>query len=50
MATWIAHFRMAERRLADWPQFDPTAFVLGKVAPDSGKPNHDWTQFDPPKA
>lgn len=24
-------------------------FVPGNVAPDSGRPNHDWTSFDPPK-
>lgn len=50
MATWIAHFRIAERLLQDWPHLDAPAFVIGNVAPDSGRPNHDWTSFDPPKS
>ncbi|WP_041227224.1 hypothetical protein [Deinococcus deserti] len=32
-----------------WPHLDAAAFVIGNVAPDSGRPNHDWTQFDPPR-
>src|SRR5262249_12481510 len=26
-----------------------TAFTFGNLAPDSGVPNADWSQFDPPK-
>lgn len=27
---------------------DETAFLVGSIGPDSGIPNEDWTQFDPP--
>lgn len=50
MSTWIAHFRIAEMVLKELPGLDETAFILGNVAPDSGRPNHDWTVFDPPKS
>lgn len=49
MGTWISHFRTAERLLERLPGLDAPLFVLGNVAPDSGRPNHDWTSFDPPK-
>lgn len=55
MGTWICHLRVAEGlldRLAerrDAPHLDETAFILGSLAPDSGLPNADWTEFDPPK-
>ena len=28
---------------------DETAFVMGNIAPDSGVPNENWTEFYPPK-
>ena len=49
MATWISHLRIAERLLAEIPGLNEVAFAFGNLAPDSGKPNADWTQFDPPK-
>lgn len=49
MATWIAHLRVAEALLAMMSQLDEAAFMYGNLAPDSGKPNADWTVFDPPK-
>ncbi len=49
MATWIAHLRVAEALFAALPHLDETAFMYGNLAPDSGKPNADWTAFDPPK-
>ncbi|GGL72270.1 hypothetical protein GCM10010840_08000 [Deinococcus aerolatus] len=49
MGTWISHFRIAERLLEHLPDLDAEAFILGNVAPDSGRPNADWTAFDPPK-
>lgn len=49
MGTWISHFRIAERLLERLPDLDAEAFILGNVAPDSGRPNADWTAFDPPK-
>lgn len=50
MGTWISHFRVAESLLERWPGLDARQFVIGNVAPDSGRPNHDWTSFDPPKS
>jgi Zinc dependent phospholipase C len=55
MGTWISHFRIAERLLTvlpdvGLPNIDAQQFVIGNVAPDSGRPNHDWTSFDPPKS
>ncbi|UQN05126.1 zinc dependent phospholipase C family protein [Deinococcus sp. QL22] len=50
MGTWISHFRVAELLLERLPGLDAQQFVIGNVAPDSGRPNHDWTSFDPPKS
>jgi hypothetical protein len=50
MATWIGHLRIAEKLINEIPGLDETAFTLGNLGPDSGKPNADWSQFDPPKA
>ncbi|MBI1278243.1 MAG: hypothetical protein GC179_08965 [Anaerolineaceae bacterium] len=49
MAPWIAHLRVAETLLKSMPHLDETAFAYGNLAPDSGKPNADWTSYDPPK-
>jgi hypothetical protein len=49
MAPWIAHLRVAESMLASMPHIDEIAFAYGSLAPDSGKPNTDWSAFDPPK-
>jgi hypothetical protein len=49
MAPWIAHLRIAEALFQSLPNLDETAFAYGNLAPDSGKPNADWTVFDPPK-
>lgn len=49
MATWIGHLRVAEKLFDMIPGFDETAFIFGSLAPDSGKPNADWSAFDPPK-
>ncbi|HUS13661.1 MAG TPA: hypothetical protein VM536_01470 [Chloroflexia bacterium] len=50
MGTWISHLRVAENLLAHSPDLDAACFACGNLAPDSGIPNADWTQFDPPKA
>ena len=55
MGTWISHFRVAKRLLGALPGLglagiDAQVSVIGDVAPDSGRPNHDWTTFDPPKS
>jgi hypothetical protein len=49
MATWIVHLRVAENILNKGYSFDSEAFVAGNIGPDSGVPNEDWSNFDPPK-
>ena len=49
MGTWISHLRIAENLLTVLPGLDEAAFAVGNLAPDSGKPNEDWSAFDPPK-
>jgi hypothetical protein len=49
MGSWISHLRIAEIILQSYPGLDVTNFTFGNLAPDSGMPNADWTQFDPPK-
>jgi hypothetical protein len=49
MGTWISHLRIAENLLQSLPELDEAAFAFGNLAPDSGLPNEDWTQFDPQK-
>lgn len=49
MGSWISHLRIAENVLSQINWLDETAFTFGNLAPDSGLPNADWTQFDPPK-
>jgi hypothetical protein len=49
MATWIGHLRIAEKLLTEIPALDEAAFTLGNLGPDSGLPNADWSEFDPPK-
>lgn len=48
MATWIVHLHLAEILLARIPDLDEEAFALGNVAPDSGTPDGNWENFDPP--
>lgn len=49
MASWMIHLRIADELLARLHRMDETAFVMGNIAPDSGVPNSDWTEFHPPK-
>lgn len=49
MATWIAHLRIAENILNKGYKFEPKPFVVGNIGPDSGVPNEDWSNFNPPK-
>lgn len=49
MGTWICHLRIAEKLLPHLPKVDKILFTFGNLAPDSGVPNEDWTEFDPPK-
>jgi hypothetical protein len=49
MGTWISHLRVAEQLVGHFPKLDEVTFAFGNLSPDSGIPNEDWTQFDPPK-
>lgn len=49
MASWMIHLRIADELLTRLRRIDETAFVMGNIAPDSGVPNSDWSQFHPPK-
>ncbi len=49
MASWMVHLRIADKLLDRIKDLDETAFVMGNIAPDSGVPNENWTEFYPPK-
>ena len=49
MATWGAHFRIAENILKEYPNLNRSFFAIGNIAPDCGIPNENWTSFTPPK-
>jgi hypothetical protein len=49
LGTWITHLRLAERLLDLFPSLDEASFAFGNLAPDSGVPNEDRTEFVPPK-
>ena len=49
MGTWISHLRIAENLLGYFPNVDEVTFAFGNLSPDSGIPNADWTEFNPPK-
>ena len=49
MASWMVHLRIADKLLDRIKDLDETAFVIGNIAPDSGVPNENWTEFHPPK-
>jgi len=50
MASWIVHLRIAENLLKTIPGLDPSLFAIGNIAPDSGLPDAEWKNFDPPVA
>ena len=49
MGTWISHLRIAENLISHIPNVDVVTFTFGNLSPDSGIPNENWTEFDPPK-
>ena len=49
MATWGAHFRIAENILKEYSKINRGLFTIGNIAPDCGIPNENWTSFTPPK-
>ena len=50
MASWMIHLRIADRLSDRIPGLDETAFVVGNIAPDSGVPNEDRSDYSPPKS
>jgi hypothetical protein len=48
MASWIVHLRIAENLLGKLPALEPVHFAVGNIAPDSGVPDKNWENFDPP--
>lgn len=48
MASWIVHLRIAESLLQTISGLEPLAFTVGSVAPDSGIPDENWENFNPP--
>ena len=48
MASWMVHLRIADKLLDIIPALSPIEFIVGNLAPDSGVPNEDWSQFSPP--
>ena len=49
MASWMIHLRLADRLLDAIEHVEPTAFVVGNIAPDSGVPSDDGFSYAPPK-
>ena len=49
MASWMVHLRIADELLSRLKDTEETSFVVGNIAPDSGVPNDDWSEFHPPK-
>ena len=47
MASWMVHLRIADRLLDQIPDLSPVEFIVGSIAPDSGVPNADWSNFTP---
>lgn len=47
MASWMVHLRIADKLLDCIPTLSPVEFIVGNIAPDSGVPNEDWSQFFP---
>ena len=46
----MIHLRIADKLLDRIPNLSPIEFIMGNMAPDSGVPNADWTQFSPSTA
>jgi hypothetical protein len=48
MATWITHLRIADNLLPLIAGLDEEYFAIGNLAPDSGVPDENWENFEPP--
>lgn len=49
MASWIVHLRIAELLLGMIDGLDAPYFAIGNIAPDSGIPDENWENFNPPR-
>ena len=49
MATWVTHFRVAERLLADGLEADKEAFAIGNIGPDCSYLSSDGEELIPSK-
>lgn len=47
MASWMVHLRIADNLLKQIHNLSDQEFIVGNIAPDSGVPNEDWSQFTP---
>ncbi|MCM1538871.1 MAG: zinc dependent phospholipase C family protein [bacterium] len=50
MASWMVHLRIADRLLEKVVNVSAEHFIMGNIAPDSGEPNEDWSNYTPDKA
>lgn len=48
MASWMVHFRIADRIMDKIPNVVEVPYIVGNIGPDCGEPNEDWSQFTPP--
>ena len=48
MASWMVHLRIAEKLSTMINDISEREFIIGNIAPDSGVPNEDWSEFTPP--
>lgn len=50
MATWGLHMMIVDKLYELGLSMDKKGFAVGNVAPDCNVENHDWTEFNPPRA
>lgn len=50
MATWIIHLRIAEKLIDIFPSLRRTEFIVGNIAPDSGRVQDDGITYVPSKS
>ena len=50
MATWIIHLRIAEKLIDIFPSLCRTEFIVGNIAPDSGRVRDDGITYVPSKS
>lgn len=45
----MIHLRVADTLLSQLDGISETEFIMGNIAPDSGVPNGDWSEYNPSK-